>query len=777
MGKQFATSPSFVFWSSLGLMMTSPLAYMQAAEAQTIDTSRPYFTQSDSVAHSSVISFTGGTLRLTENFTSPTFINIGSAGGTIDTNGFDGNFTGRIFGTGTFNKTGLGNLYVFGANASTGTFNVTGGGLIGDSRSLNTNISLQNGTSTHSFVVMADTIDFTYANTVSGNGDLHQSGSNRLTLSGTNTYTGSTYISRGTLAVSGDNRISSASPLVFSYSYSPSSDGSAPTIYYGTFDLNGYAQTFSELSESPVATVLGTTVNPNGTVAINGGALTINQSANRTFSGAITGTSGSFTKSGSGQLTLAGTSSFTGTTTVNGGALRVDGSLPSAITVASGGALRGTGRVGAVDNNGLVQVSDIIGNPMGTLNVSGNFTQRSNGTLSMRIANTGASDKLVVGGTAYLAGTLAVVPQPGIYQPGTRYGLVSAGQVQGNFSSVTSTMQGLTLNLNYTNTGVELVLDAPGSGPEIDVSAIIAREAAQSVTDTGQAQSRTATRSVVSAVSNRLQTVFSGRQGNTTRNAAGSGRGLSAGDATGGTSVWSDVSASRIINSVTADSFSGWSQNLLFGADHMVADGLVAGGVLSIENSRLDTTMFNGSRRAYGAMATAYAGYLIDEHFNVNAQFGVGGISNRVKQTLGTLADDNTFPSVRVMSAINLNSEWQADRFELSTLTGLSYAYDKFASYENAAGSRVEPGPSRLAQVRIGGEVAYVIDQVRPYLSATYEGDIGSNGPGDRHGAILGGGMRMTVDDNLTAGVLGTAQVLRRNDNVYSAYANVRYSF
>jgi autotransporter-associated beta strand protein len=60
-------------------------------------------------------------------------------------------------------------------------------------------------------------------------------------------------------------------------------------------------------------------------------------------SGVISGTGGSLRKVGDGTLTLSGANTYTGGTMVNGGKLRLTGSLNSSITVASGCELSGTG--------------------------------------------------------------------------------------------------------------------------------------------------------------------------------------------------------------------------------------------------------------------------------------------------------------------------------------------------------------------------------------------------------------------------------------------------
>ncbi len=77
------------------------------------------------------------------------------------------------------------------------------------------------------------------------------------------------------------------------------------------------------------------------------------------------------------------------------------------------------------------------------LNITGNYTQASTGTLAIEVNPTTAS-KLAVGGTASLAGNLKLVYDPGTYNSSTVYTILSSTGLSGTFSGVTGSGNGVT---------------------------------------------------------------------------------------------------------------------------------------------------------------------------------------------------------------------------------------------------------------------------------------------------------------------------------------------
>jgi autotransporter-associated beta strand protein len=110
----------------------------------------------------------------------------------------------------------------------------------------------------------------------------------------------------------------------------------------GLFTLYGNSETIGGLTGS-------------GIVQGHNAVLTVANATNGTFSGTLRNNpseSGSIalTKTGSGALTLGGTSTYTGNTTINTGTLKVTGSIATSDVTVNGGILA-SGATGTVGNN------------------------------------------------------------------------------------------------------------------------------------------------------------------------------------------------------------------------------------------------------------------------------------------------------------------------------------------------------------------------------------------------------------------------------------------
>lgn len=401
-----------------------------------------------------------------KNLTGSGTVALGSRTLTI-TNG-TGTFSGAIGGSGGVTISGGqttltgGNTYTGATTIGSGTLALSGAGDISASSGVvdNGTFDISGTTSGASIATISGagavalgskTLTVTngagsFGGSIGGTGGLTVSGGT-LTLTSATAYTGATTIDGGTLALSGAGALSSATAVTLASSNA-------------TLDLSAAGtQQFASLTGASASHVV-----------LGANALTVGDATDTTFSGTLSGP-GAFVKQGTGTLTLDGVSSaFSGTTTVAAGTLEVgDAANPSALLggnaqVAANGTLRGHGTVaGNVANAGIVAP----GGTIGTLTLGGNYTQASNGTLSIEVSPTAAS-QLRVGGAATLDGTLHIVYDPGTYSA-RRYALLTAGNgVSGTFSTVTNaTLAGADLSslqqsIAYGANEVDLALTAAG---------------------------------------------------------------------------------------------------------------------------------------------------------------------------------------------------------------------------------------------------------------------------------------------------------------------------
>jgi autotransporter-associated beta strand protein len=396
----------------------------------------------------------GGALRTTASFTATRDATMGTGGGMFDVDsGTTLTWNGAIGGPGALLKAGDGTLVLGGTSLYSGGTTVSAGTLQGNTSSLQGNI-INNAT-----VVFVQATDGIYAGQISGSGGLIKQGTGTLTFAGSNSYSGATTVSSGTLKAGGVAAFSSSSAFTVSSG--------------GTLDLAGGSQTIGSLAGAGTVTNSG----PAEATLTAGG-----NNATTVFSGTIEDGAAAMglTKAGSGVLTLSGSNSYTGATTLaggvlavsadnnlgNGGALTFNGStlkLLQAFNLAAGRAISLAGN-GTIDT-GVFDTT--IGQPMSG---PGALTKLGTGTLTLNGANTYAGLTTVSAGALALNGSVAGSV---LVQNGGVFGGV--GMVGGNLTVQGTVTPGnsigtLTIGGNYTSAAGSVYIaevNAAGQGDQI----------------------------------------------------------------------------------------------------------------------------------------------------------------------------------------------------------------------------------------------------------------------------------------------------------------------
>lgn len=330
---------------------------------------------------------------------------LAHTGGTIVANGalqLTGSMAGDI-------RTSGNGVFVLGDGGTSGSFT---GNLVND------------GT-----FVYARSDSYSFIGDFSGSGLLEKRGAGVLTFAGDYQFVGTTSILGGSVKFTGQ--------------IDPTTEFD---LAGGSLDLGGADQTIGGLS--------GTA---QSGINLDGSRLTVDQGDNSVFAGTITG-SGGLTLTGGGQLNLTGNSTYTGTTAIEDGTLKVNGAIVSSVLLGSGGTLGGNGRVGSTTVNGG-RVGP--GNSIGRLTVSGNLAFGASAVYEVEANAAGAADRIDVTGATSIASTatVQVLAENGTYNPRTDYTiLTSAGGISGTFGLVTSNLAFLTPRLRYAPNAITLSL-------------------------------------------------------------------------------------------------------------------------------------------------------------------------------------------------------------------------------------------------------------------------------------------------------------------------------
>ncbi|MBE7229308.1 autotransporter-associated beta strand repeat-containing protein [Salmonella enterica] len=384
------------------------------------------------------------TLSGSNTYTGGTLISSGTLVATsVDALDTGGDFINNIGGTGRVEKSGDDALTLSGSNTYTGGTLISGGTLVANDVN-----ALGTGDVTDNAALMLNT-GGDFINNIGGTGRVEKSGDDTLTLSGSNTYTGGTLISGGTLVANDVNALGTgdvtdnatlALNAVGDFNNAIGGSGKVEKSGDDTLTLSG-SNTYTGGTLINGGTLVASNVEALGTGDVTDDA-TLELNTGGKFDNAISG-SGNVVKSGADTLTLSGSNTYTGGTTINDGTLvatsvdalgtgdvtddatlelNTGGDFDNAISGSgqvvksgddtltlsgsntyTGGTLISSGTLVANDVNAL-GTGDVTDNATLELNTGGDFTNNIGGT--GRVEKSGDGTLTLSGSNTYTGGTL-----------------------------------------------------------------------------------------------------------------------------------------------------------------------------------------------------------------------------------------------------------------------------------------------------------------------------------------------------------------------------------
>jgi hypothetical protein len=266
--------------------------------------------------------------------------------------------------------------------------------------------------------------------------------------------------------------------------------------------------------------------------------------------------------------------------------------------------------------------------------------------------------------------------------------------------------------------------------------------------------------------------------------AAGRLTGLAGGDGAewyaGRLALWADASGSFFDDATPVDDFDGHQYSVMVGADYRYNDRVMAGVGLGYEGVRVD---FDSARErdVDYLTATVYGAWLATDTISLNA-LGSYGLGLNEATALIPAGEENDYLSHRFITAVNAAYSNLFGNVTTFGQVGVSYSHEAFEAYDTSLGATVDPDDTDLAQLYGMGDVGYLMEAgadstVEPYVSARLEYDVVRDGSNDRFGAVLGGGLRMQLEQSVSLDAFGNTEVARSNEGSTSFGLNVRLQF
>lgn len=231
--------------------------------------------------------------------------------------------------------------------------------------------------------------------------------------------------------------------------------------------------------------------------------------------------------------------------------------------------------------------------------------------------------------------------------------------------------------------------------------------------------------------------------------------GMSAGDDPMGWQVWAQTGGGQATNSLANAGYSIGTYGAQLGVQKQITPEFLLGVSGSWQGSGGTLSGgFASTNSTFGV--TAYAGYQLDEHWNVSAMAGYSSGTNTMTNSGFTY--NANYVSSQWSFQGGLNGYYKVGAVVLAPMISILYSPINSYGYTDS-NLVVVPGQSTsLTRGSAGGFISLPLDKWQPYIRATIEQDFNAptgSGANGYTGGTIGAGATVPLNDSIWASIDG----------------------
>ena len=249
--------------------------------------------------------------------------------------------------------------------------------------------------------------------------------------------------------------------------------------------------------------------------------------------------------------------------------------------------------------------------------------------------------------------------------------------------------------------------------------------------------------------------------------------------------AWFSLAQSNVGYDFQPARSSGRVNVVLGGVDYTFNNNVILGVAYSDDQTRIDTQFNNGSLNGSGYMIAPYLAVPFGRNWVFDASIGMGRnklsqVDNAAGNVTGNAMDNRFFSSAAVSYAAQIGKmQWTGKGMYL-------FSEDKIDQFTQSNNVVVPSSTTRVAQIRLGGQLAYDAGGMMPYAGLTYIRDTqaptqrviaGQTAANDRDAWQVAVGINFYNRGPLSGGVQYTQDTNRAQVKNNMLMGNISYKF